>query len=156
MGSRFGLLAAAAGMGAEALMARDNVIDDALETQMPHGIAVLGGGTLHEAADQVEGDHAHPKGLVRHLGTFHGEVLHAEGGFEVAQFEFDVPPPGIQIGKLDAAMLLGIEQGGDDNQLALPAVPVPMAELDQAHLERGGQCAPFLAAKGGSRRTLRA
>lgn len=66
---------------------------------MRYGIVVLSGGTLHKTVDQVEGNDARPQGLVRHLGAFHGEVLHPEGGFDIAQFEFDIPPPGIQVGK---------------------------------------------------------
>lgn len=143
IGKRLRALARPAGIGAEAFVTGYHQIEHTFEAEVPDGLLALRRGPLHEAADEVEGDDAHPKGLVRHVRAFYLEALHAEGGFEVAQFQFDVPAPGVEVRQFDAAVLFRIGQGGDDDELALLSGPVLVAEFDEAQFEGGGLGVPL-------------
>ena len=143
-------------MGTEASVTRDDQIEDPLEAQVPDGLVSLCRGPLHQAADEVEGNDAHPQRLVRHIGAFHIESLHAEGGLEVAQFQLEVPSPGRNVRQINAALFLPISQGGHDDEFAFLSGPVLVAELDETKFESGGQGIPLLACQRAATRMLRA
>ncbi len=66
--------------------------------------------TLHRVTDQVVGNHAHQQCLVCHFRAFDGEKLHVHRGFQIPQFQLDVPPLRIQVGEFDAVVFDVIEQ----------------------------------------------
>ena len=68
-------------MSAEAFVTGNHQIEHALEAQVPDGLLALRRGPLHEAADEIEGDDAHPKGLVRYFGAFHLRSAPCRGWF---------------------------------------------------------------------------
>ena len=105
-------------MRAEAFVAGAHQIEHSFEADVPDRSPRFGRGALHQAADEVEGDQAHPKGLVCHGGAFHGEELHARGRLEIARLQLDVPPPGVKVGRFDAVVFPVAGEGGDENQPA--------------------------------------
>ena len=82
---------------AEALMAGGDQIQRSFEAHVSNEFAGLMGGLLHRNPHEVVGDDHHLKGFVRHVRCPHSEELHAQGGFHIAELEFDLPTPGVEI-----------------------------------------------------------
>ena len=145
-----------AGVRPEAFVARAHEVEHAFEADVPDGLFRFGGGALHQAADQVEGDQAHPQGLVRHGRAFHGEELHAQRGLEIAQLQLDVPAAGVEVGQLDAFVFPVVGECRDQNQLALLLGAVFVGDLDETDFDLLRQRVPLHAghrASGGLLRT---
>ena len=83
---------------AEALMAGGDQIQRYFEAHVGNEFTGLVGGLLHRNPHEIVGDDHHLKGFVRHVRRPHREELHAQGGFHIAEFEFDLPTPGVEIG----------------------------------------------------------
>ena len=132
---------------AEAFLAAAHQIKCSLKTHLPDGFACFSCCRLHHVADQVVCDHAHQQCLVSHAGAFDGEELHVHRGFEIPQFQLDVPSAGIQVGKLDSVEFPVVEQCGDEDQGRLPAATALIGKFDQTNFHGFRQFTPLILSR---------
>jgi len=64
----------------------------------------------HQQTDQVVGKQVDPDFFLDHRGTFAGELVHPEGGFDVPQVEFDAPAPPVEGVDRRLRILFGVQQ----------------------------------------------
>ena len=100
-------------------------------------------GFLHGGAQQVVGNDHHFERLVRHVGSLDGEVFHAEGGLEIAEFDLDLPAFHVEVGDFFGGVFHGIQKVGDDDKGGFFSSPVFVAHLDIAQGEFVGKVLPL-------------
>ena len=59
---------------------------------------------------KVIGDEEHLQFFVHHLGALAAQDLHAHGGFNIAEPQFDLPAPGVKLGDVLGGILLWVQQ----------------------------------------------
>lgn len=84
-----------------------------LETELSRPVAHRQGRLRHEQADQVVGQQVNPDFLDRHVRCAAAERFHAQGGFDVAQVQLDVPALAIEQLQRLLGRLFGAQHGRD-------------------------------------------
>ena len=114
---------------AKALVTGGDQIQRPLEAHVIDLFTCFVGGLLHQDPHEVVCDDHHRESFVRHVGCPHGEKLHAQRGFDVTEFKFDLPASGIEIGHFRSLVFLSVEQIGDHYHHLLFFRPVLIAEF---------------------------
>lgn len=81
------------------------------------GDEMVAGAIQHQAADQIMNQQMHAQFPLHRAGTFAAEMLHLEGGLEVAKAQLHVPAAQEQCGQRIGGIALGIHQVGDQQDL---------------------------------------
>ena len=86
-----------------------------LEAQVTRVDAGIARGLRHQQPDQVVRQQMDPQLLLVHLRRLAAQHVHARGGLEVAQVQFDIPAPRIQRREIVLADLAMFQQRGDQH-----------------------------------------
>ena len=144
-GEQFAAGAGAGGPGAQrSLGPGDNRVDPTFEAERGHGAVVGCGRFEEESADQIVRDRVHPQFTLDDLRRESAEDIEREGGFDLAEVQFNLPALSVQLGNRAIGKLLAIEQRGGDHHRVRPKPPGVDHEANEADRQFAGQLAPEL------------
>lgn len=103
------------GIGEEVLPLPEG-IDGALEADPFYGSVEADCGMLHETSDEVVSDGMHSDFLADHFRALASKHVHAEGGLDMAEEEFDLPSAQVECGELGGRIFDGVGKGRDHDE----------------------------------------
>lgn len=118
------------------------------ETEAMAGNAVLAGALEHQTADEVVNEEVLAQLALDGGGVLAAQVVHLEGGLEVAQAQFHLPAAQEELGEGAEGVAHLLEQGGDEDHFAGAQARVVDAAANEPQGQFGGEPGPEFGGDG--------
>ncbi len=141
---------AARAMGVEEPGGLLEEVDGSFEAEGVCGAVVRGSGLEKQGTDEVVGDEVHGQLAPDHGGALAAQSVHAHGGLDVSEVEFDLPALTEELGERLGWETLGIEECGDEADVTGAEARDGNSEAELAQAQLARQALEEVFGQGGS------